>query len=45
VDRKMVKRWLRLGAWQPRRHNHGHGPSMVSSNSLSSAGRRWAGTA
>ena len=20
VDRKTVKRWLRLGAWQPRRH-------------------------
>lgn len=26
VDRKTVKRWLRLGAWQPRRHQPRPGP-------------------
>src|SRR5690348_3671203 len=45
VDRKTVKRWLRLGPGSRAVINHGHGRSMVSSNSSSSADPRWAGTA
>ena len=45
VDRKTVKRWLRLGAWQPRQYQRRPRQSTCSSNSSSSADRRWAGTA
>ena len=45
VDRKTVKPWLRLGAWQPRRRRpRGHGRSNLSSSSSSSADRKWTGT-
>ena len=44
VDRKTVRRWLRLGAWQPRRPRLGGAQSISSSSSSHSAGRRWDGT-
>ena len=45
VDRKTVKRWLRLGAWQPRRHQPRPRPIDAFVKFIEQRGPEVAGTA
>ena len=45
VDRKTVRRWLRIGGWQPRQARRAAACDRSGTlSSSSSAGQKWAGT-